>query len=286
MAKFEWQYKPFIKRVWGKRQLLKQFESLYPDFNPQKNSYYEPFLWWWAVFFELRNIYWLDFKAYLCDINAELINTYNIVKNDTEKLICELKKYEYSKDFFMEIREWDRDENFLENRSPIERAARFIYLNRTCFNWMYRVNWKWYFNVPFGKYTNPKICDEEWLLNAQEALQNTTIVCGNFYDIENKVSKWDFVYFDPPYDVLSPTANFTDYVEWWFWREDQERLKQCFDTVIQKWWNAMLSNHNTERIRLLYKNYNQIPVSAKRMINSDATKRWAVEEIVVLNHKI
>lgn len=286
MQKTEWPFKPFVKRVWGKRQLLKQFETLYPSFNPEKNSYFEPFVWGWAVFFELRNKFWTWFHAYLFDINTELINTYEVIKTDTENLIKQLKQYEYSKDFFGKIRDWDLEEDFQNKRSPIERAARFIYLNRTCFNWMYRVNWKWHFNVPFWKYSNPTICDEETLNLASEALQNTTIRNCFYFDVEDFVKEWDFVYFDPPYDVLSQTSSFTDYVEWGFWWEDQIRLKECFDKVTEKWWNAMLSNHNTERIKMLYEDYYKDVVSAKRAINSDASKRWAVEEIVVRNYLI
>lgn len=290
MPKTEWPYKPFVKRVWWKRQLLKQFESLYPNFNPKKNTYFEPFLWWWAVFFELRNKYWTGFHAYLCDINTELINTYEVIRDNTEELIKKLKKYEYSKDFFLKIRARDQEKNFQTKRSPVDRASRFIYLNRTCFNWMYRVNWSWFFNVPFWKYTNPTICDEETLYLAREALQNTTIRNWYYFDVEDLVKEWDFAYFDPPYDVLNATSNFTDYVEWGFGWEDQIRLKECFDKVTEKWCNAMLSNHNTERIKNLYKDkrhkYTQKVVSANRSINSDGSKRWAVEEIVVLNYKI
>ena len=150
---------------------------------------------------------------------------------------------------------------------------------------MYRVNSKWEFNVPFWKYSNPKICDEEWLYLAKEALQNTTIENVDFSVVEKQAKKWDFVYFDPPYDVLTDTANFTDYNKWWFGRDEQERLFNTFDKLSKKGCYTMLSNHNTPFIRDLYKSYRKEIVLAKRMINSDATKRWAIEEIVVLNNK-
>ena len=278
-------YKPFVKRVWWKRQLLEQFKDLYPkDFN----EYYEPFVWGWAVFFDLRINFWSKFKAHLFDLNEELVVTYNVVKDDTDKLIQLLKNFKskHSKDFFMEIRERDKDKNFKKEKSRIERAARFIYLNRTCFNWMYRVNSKWEFNVPFWKYSNPKICDEEWLYLAKEALQNTTIENADFSVVEKKAKKWDFVYFDPPYDVLTDTANFTDYNKWWFGRDEQIRLFNTFDKLNKEnLCYVMLSNHNTPFIRDLYKDYRKEIVLAKRMINSDATKRWTIEEIVVLNYK-
>ena len=278
-------YKPFVKRVWWKRQLLEQFKDLYPkDFN----EYYEPFVWGWAVFFDLRINFWSEFTAHLFDLNEELVVTYNVVKEDTDKLIQLLKNFKskHSKEFFMEIRAWDKSENFRKEKSKIERAARFIYLNRTCFNWMYRVNSKWEFNVPFWKYANPKICDEEWLYLAKEALQNTTIENADFSVVEKQAKKWDFVYFDPPYDVLTDTANFTDYNQWWFGRDEQIRLFNTFDKLNKETWcYVMLSNHNTPFIRGLYKDYRKEIVLAKRMINSDATKRWAIEEIVVLNNK-
>lgn len=277
-------YKPFVKRVWWKRQLLEQFKDLYPkDFN----EYYEPFVGGWAVFFDLRINFWSEFTAHLFDLNEELVVTYNVVKDDTDKLIQLLKNFKskHSKDFFMEIRWRDKNENFKNEKSKIERAARFIYLNRTCFNWMYRVNLKGEFNVPFWKYSNPKICDEEWLYLAKEALQNTTIENADFSVVEKQAKKWDFVYFDPPYDVLTDTANFTDYNKWWFGRDEQVRLFNTFDKLSKKGCYTMLSNHNTPFIRDLYESYRKEIVLAKRMINSDATKRWAIEEIVVLNYK-
>ena len=189
---------------------------------------------------------------------------------------------EYLK-FFMEIRAWDQESNF-KFRPDYQRAARFIYLNRTCFNWMYRVNWKWYFNVPFWKYSNPKICDEEGLIKTREALENTTILTQPFKEVEKLAKKWDFVYFDPPYDTLSTTANFTDYIQWWFGKDMQEELANTFKKLDEIWCFVMLSNHNTPFIQELYKGFRQEIVAAKRMINSDATKRWEIEEIVVLNY--
>ena len=218
-------------------------------------------------------------------MNDELINVYNTIKNNLEKLIDELKLYQskHSKDFFMEIRAWDQRSDF-KSMPDYKRAARFIYLNRTCFNWMYRVNWNWYFNVPFWKYSNPKICDEEWLIKTKEALEDTTILNQSFTEVVNLAKKWDFVYFDPPYDTLSTTANFTDYIQWWFGRDMQEELANTFKKLSEMWCFVMLSNHNTPFIQELYKDFRQEVVSAKRMINSDASKRWAIKEIVVLSY--
>ena len=149
---------------------------------------------------------------------------------------------------------------------------------------MYRVNSKWYFNVPFWKYSNPKICDEEWLIKTKEALEDTTILNQSFTEVVNLAKKWDFVYFDPPYDTLSTTANFTDYIQWWFGRDMQEELANTFKKLSEMWCFVMLSNHNTPFIQELYKDFRQEVVSAKRMINSDASKRWAIKEIVVLSY--
>ncbi len=280
MAGNKQNYKPFVKWVWWKRQLLEQFQEFYPE---SFNEYYEPFVWWWAVFFDLRNKFWTTFKAHLFDINEELVVTYNAIKDDTDDLIKLLSNFQEknSKDFFIDIRAWDREEDFKNKRSNVERAARFIYLNRTCFNWVYRVNWSWYFNVPYGKQTNPKICDKEWLYNTKEALKNTTIQVMDFEESTKKTKAWDFVYFDPPYDPLNKTSNFTDYIKWGFWDEEQKRLAECFKRLDKKWCYVMASNNNTEFINEIYNWLSSQLVSAKRMINSDATKRWAINEIVI-----
>lgn len=273
-------YKPFIKRVWGKRQLLSQLENFYPK---HFNRYFEPFVWWWAMFFDLRNKFWPIFPAYLFDINEDMIITYNTIKNNVNWLIKELEKYPYDKDFFMEIRAWDRQSSF-KNLSDIKRAARFIYLNRTGFNWLHRVNGSWFYNVPMGKYTNPTICDKENLLATKEALQNTTIKNDDFENILTYAEKWDFIYFDPPYDTLTDTANFTSYNKGWFGKEEQKRLFETYKALDKKWCFVMLSNHNTPFINELYKDYRKEIVLAKRAINSDASKRWVIEETVILNY--
>lgn len=157
--------KPIVKWVWWKRQLLKQFEDLFPkDFN----NYFEPFLGGWAVFFHLQRE-----KSFLSDVNEELINLYNVVKNNPKELISWLEKQEISKEKFLEIRSWDRKKDWRKNFSEIERAWRFMYLNRTCFNWLYRVNNKWEFNVPFWKYKNPDIVQKENILQASQLLNKT-----------------------------------------------------------------------------------------------------------------
>lgn len=275
------QFKPFVKWVWGKRQLISQMEQFFPKLF---KDYYEPFAGWWAVFFHLRSLYGTTFSAHLYDINNELINTYNIIKNDVQWLIDELKTYRYDKDFFLQIRERDRDIDFKTRRSAIQRAARFIYMNRSCFNGLYRVNSKWQFNVPFWKYSNPQICDIETLLSCHEALQNTTIKNDDFENIVKYAEKWDLIYLDPPYDPISATANFTSYNESGFGKNDQIRLFETYQKLDKKWCYVMLSNHNTPFINDLYKDYRKEVVYANRAINSNSTKRGKVEETIILNY--
>ena len=270
--------KPIIKWVWGKRQLLSQFEELFPK---EFNNYFEPFLGWWTVFFHLQRE-----KSFLSDINEELINLYEIVKNNPNELIDLLEKQEISKEKFLEIRAWDREKNWKEKYSKEQRAMRFMYLNRTCFNWLYRVNSKWQFNVPFWKYKNPDIVQKENILNASKLLNNTKaeIRCQSFEKVLEKAEKWDFVYFDPPYDVLTESANFTSYNESWFGRDMQEKLRDVCLELDKKWVFVMVSNHNTDFIRNIYKNFRLEVVKAKRNINSKWNWRWEIEEVVILNY--
>jgi len=270
--------KPFIKWVWWKRQLIAQFEELYPK---EFNNYFEPFLWGWAVFFNLQRE-----KSFLSDVNEELINVYKTIKTKPKKLIAFLESLEYSKEKFLEIRFWDREEWGLKKYSEIERAGRFIYMNRTCFNGLYRVNSRWEFNVPFWKHTNPDYVQKENILNTSELLNKTKaeIKLQSFEKILTKAKKWDFVYFDPPYDVLSTSANFTSYDSSWFWQDMQTKLAYIFKKLSIKWVNVMLSNHNTPFIRELYKNFNFSIVKATRMINNKGSWRGKVEEIVVRNY--
>lgn len=160
--------KPFVKWVWGKRQILAQLQNLFPK---KYNNYHEPFLGWWAVFFSLQKK-----QSFLSDVNAELINTYEVIKKHPKKLIKFLKTCEHNKEFYQKIRAWDRSEDWQKSFSDIERAWRFIYLNRTCFNWLYRVNSKWQFNVPMGAYKNPDFIQEENILNTSKLLNETKAI--------------------------------------------------------------------------------------------------------------
>lgn len=270
--------KPFVKWVGGKRQLISQFESLYPQ---QFNNYFEPFLWGWAVFFNIQRK-----KSFLSDVNEELINLYQVIKNKPKDLIKLLEQETVSKERFLEIRSWDRQENWKNNYNDIQRAMRFVYLNRTCFNGMYRVNSKWEYNVPFGKYSNPDIVQRETILNASALLNKTQaeIKLQSFEAVLQKAESGDFVYFDPPYDVLTESANFTSYNESGFGRDMQKKLRDVFVALDKKWVKVMLSNHNTPFIREIFAWYRFEIVKAKRNINSKGNSRGAVEEIVVLNY--
>jgi len=269
---------PFVKWVWWKRQIISQLEKLFPK---EFNNYFEPFIWGGAVFFNLQKE-----KSFLSDINEELINTYKVVKENPKKLIKFLETCEYSAYFFEEIRSWDRVEFWQKKYSEIERAWRFIYLNRTCFNWLHRVNSKWQFNVPIWSYKNPDFVQKINLLNTSKLLNKTKaeIKLQSFEKVLENANSGDFIYFDPPYDTLTQTANFTSYNEIWFWREMQKKLAEVFRKLDEKWCKVMLSNHNTDFIRELYKWFKFEIVKARRNVNSKWNWRGEVEEIVVMNY--
>lgn len=270
--------KPFVKWVWGKRQLINQIEKLFPK---EFNNYHEPFLWWWAVFFNLQKK-----QSFLSDVNEELINVYQTIKENPKELIKFLETLVYSKEFYEQIRAWDRVENWQNNYTKIQRAWRFIYLNRTCFNWLYRVNSKGQFNVPIWSYKNPDFVQEENILNTSKLLNKTKaeIKLQSFENVLDKSTSWDFVYFDPPYDVLNQTSNFTSYNESWFGRDMQVKLRDVFVELNKKWVKVMLSNHNTDFIREIYAWFRFEIVKAKRNVNSKASWRGEVEEILVINY--
>lgn len=269
---------PFVKWVGGKRQLIEQFQKLFPK---EFNDYYEPFLGGGAVFFNIHKK-----KSFLSDMNAELINTYLVIKNDHKKLIKYLKGIEHTKEKYLEIRAWDREKDWTKKYSDIERAARFIYLNRTCFNWLHRVNSRGEFNVPMGAYKNPDYVQEENITNVSKLLNATEaeIRVESFEHVLDNAKKWDFIYLDPPYDTLTETANFTSYNQDSFGREMQARLAETFRTLHKRGCKVMLSNHNTPYIRELYSGFRFEIVKARRNVNSNATGRGEVEEIVVLNY--
>lgn len=272
------QAQPFVKWVWGKRQLLSQFKDLFPK---NYRNYHEPFLWWGAVFFHLQKK-----QSFLSDVNAELINTYQVIQKHPFALLKFLESCQHSKEFYTEIRAWDREDNWTQKYSEVQRAWRFIYLNRTCFNGLYRVNSKGQFNVPMWAYKNPDFVQKENIMNVSKLLNETkaSIKLQSFDEVVRNAESWDFVYFDPPYDVLSDTANFTSYNESGFGRDMQEKLRDVCKKLDEKWVKFMMSNHNTPFIRELYKDFRFEIVQARRNVNRNAEGRWKVEEIVVMNY--
>jgi len=275
-------YQPFVKWVGGKRSLLGEIIPRIPkDFN----NYFEPFVGGGALFFELYAQGVLENKqVYLFDINAELINTYNSVKKNPILLLNALEEFQnrHDKEFYYEVRAWDREENFLE-RSEIERAARFIYLNKTCFNGLYRVNSKGYHKVPMGNYKNPNICDSEVILSASKALQNVTILNTSYKDVLLDTKKGDFVYFDPPYYPLTPTSSFTSYSEFAFLDKEQKELYEVFDTLAKQETFVMHSNSDTAFIKELYQKYEIELVDCARFINSKSSGRGKISEVLIRN---
>jgi DNA adenine methylase len=275
--------KPFVKWVGGKRQLLNQFKelNLYPpqNFNPNINTYFEPFVGGGAVFFDL-----LPQKAVLSDLNKELVITYNVIKNNIDELVSSLKKHKYEKEYFLKLREKN-----IDKLSDLEIASRFIFLNRTCFNGMYRVNSKGQFNVPFGKYTNPTICDEDNLRKVSEALQEVDITAGDYKNVLDRAKKGDFIYFDPPYYPVSKTASFTSYTKEDFLDKEQIELRDTFLALHKRGCFVMLSNSDTPFINKIYKEIktegiNINKVQAGRAINSKGTKRGKVNEVLITNY--
>lgn len=275
--------KPFLKWAGGKRQLLPEILKHLPK-NIGKTTYFEPFLGGGALLFELQ-----PKQAIVNDSNRELINCYRVIKDDVEELIEILKihKAKNSKEYFDYLRGIDRSKEY-SKFSKAEKAARIIYLNKTCYNGLFRVNSKGYFNVPFGSYKNPNILDDAVLRGVNDYFNQNTVTFLNrdFAEAVKDAKKGDFIYFDPPYDPVSNTASFTGYDINGFNQNEQKRLKQVVDELTEKGCHVMLSNSATQFILDLYKDYKNTTkiVSATRSINSNALKRGKINEVLVLNY--
>lgn len=265
-----------VKWAGGKKQLLEQFKPFFPENIPR---YFEPFVGGGTVAFFLLKTHPEIKKIYLSDINEELVITYNVVKNNINELIALLKEYKlkHNKEFYYEMREVD-----IKKLTSVQIAARFIYLNRTCFNGLYRVNSKGRFNVPIGSYKNPTICNEEDLREISSLLQKDDIKVNQFYNIVKEAKKGDFIYFDPPYYPIKKES-FTTYTKDKFLEKEQEKLAEVFRGLDKKGCKVMLSNSDTKFIKSLYKGYKIKFVKATRMINCDATKRGKINEVVITN---
>jgi len=275
LEKLEKETYPIVKWVGGKRQLMFELLNNKPKFY---NRYFEPFIGGGALFFELQ-----PENAYISDMNEELINLYSVVRDNVYELISDLNKHEVSKEYFLEIRNLDRTDEY-KNLSDVQRASRFIYLNRTCFNGLYRVNSQGQFNVPFGNYKNPRIVDENNLLNCSELLKNTEIKCADFSAILTKVKKGDFVYFDPPYVPLNETSSFTSYTKDGFDMDMQFKLREVCDELDSMGVMFMLSNSDTKFVNELYSNYEIKKVFASRAVNANAEGRGKITEVLVRNY--
>lgn len=270
--------KPFLKWAGGKRQLLDQYKKFFPK---DYNKYYEPMIGGGAVFFDLN-----PEKAVISDVNEDLIKTYRVIRdevNDLIKILKEFKNQHDEKFYYQKRGEFNLIKKGNNTDHDLDLAARFIYLNRTCFNGLYRVNPKGEFNVPMGKYKNPTICNEELLKIVSKKLKKAKIKYGDFESAVEGADKDDFVYFDPPYDPVSKTSNFTEYTNGGFGDQDQKRLAKIFKSLSKKNVKVALSNSDTEFIRNLYDEFKIKEVETARSINCKSKERGKVNEVLIVN---
>ena len=299
--------RPFLKWAGGKTQLLSEFEKRLPSTileNKKIKRYIEPFIGGGALFFFLKNKYNIK-NSFLFDVNSELIIAYKAIQRYPKKIIKELMEIE---DFHLEKSESERKEHYYkirvlynaqmhefnyENYSAewIERTKYMIFLNKTCFNGLFRQNLKGEFNVPFGRYKNPKILDEPNIIAVNSALKNTEIFCADFEKSCDYIEKGSFVYLDPPYRPLNKTSNFTTYSKNGFLDIDQIRLADFFKKMDNNGAYLMLSNSDPKNVDIndnffdeLYKDYNINRINAKRNINSKTSKRGEINELIIKNY--
>ncbi len=274
--------KPFVKWAGGKRQIIDKLLKLVPiDFN----TYYEPFVGGGALLFELS-----PKTAVINDSNKELMNVYKLISTDSgyEEVVKILNNYEkkHNEKFYYQIRNLDKDKKKFAKLTPAERAARTIYLNKACFNGLYRVNSKGEFNVPFNKKLHINTYDAQNMILAYVYFQtnNITMLSTDFEEAVKAAQKGDFIYLDPPYDSENETT-FNDYTENGFGKDEQIRLAKVYKDLSDRGCYVMLSNHNTTLINELYKDFNIHIITAKRNINSKGEKRGKVEEVIITNYK-
>jgi DNA adenine methylase len=273
--------KPFVKWAGGKRQLVPTILANHLPKNYNLQTYYEPFIGGGALLFSLQ-----PKKAVINDSNAELINCYKIIKNSLDELIEDLKNHKNNEYYYYDIRDWDREKNF-KSKTEVQRASRIIFLNKTCYNGLFRVNSQGQFNVPFGKYKNPNILDIAVLKAVNKYLNENQvkILNSDFQEAVKDAKRGDFIYLDPPYDPVSETASFTGYDVNGFNKQEQRRLKEVFDDLNSRGCHILLSNACTEFIEDLYKDYPHTKISAIRAINCNGKKRGKVDEILVKNYE-
>jgi DNA adenine methylase len=279
--KKNYETKPFVKWAGGKTQIIDRIMNYMPK---RYNTYYEPFLGGGAVLFNLK-----PKKAVIADINEELIKSFKCFQDNDSyiRMIDQLIEYEekHSEEFYYELRAIDRRQDF-NNLDDYFIAARMIYLNKACFNGLYRVNSNGYFNVPSGKKKNVRAYDKENFDSIYDYFNSSdiTITSDDYEKVVESAKPGDFVYFDPPYDVLDEKKTFTSYSKSAFGKEEQERLSKVYKKLSDKGVYVMLSNHNTQFINELYKEFNINVIKAKRMINSKGSGRGDVEEVIITNY--
>jgi DNA adenine methylase len=263
---------PFLKWAGGKKQLLKQYQDYFPP-RERIGRYYEPFIGGAAVFLYLQPA-----NAAVSDINHKLIDVYRVVRDDVESLSKALKVHRNTKAYYYRM----RDKN-PARMSPVAQAARLIYLNKTCYNGLYRENSSGAFNVPFGRYKNPTICDEERLRTAACVLRDVELKAVDFEEAVAPARAGDFIYFDPPYVPLNATSSFTSYSKYGFAHADQLRLAETFRMLDRRGCDVMLSNSSAPIVRDLYASYQMVKIEARRSINSKADGRGPVIELLITN---
>lgn len=271
---------PFVKWVGGKRQIMSSITKFMPK-NIKNYKYIEPFIGGGAVLFHLQ-----PKNGIINDFNEELINTYQVIKNNLDELIEDLKTHENTSEYFYDIRSLDREDNF-EELSKVKRASRVLYLNKTCFNGLYRVNNAGEFNAPFGRYKNPNIVNEPILKAVSNYFNsnNIKILTGDYSEALKLADENSFVYLDPPYHPISEGSNFTGYVQGGFNMYDQVDLRVACDELNKKGIKFLLSNSASPFILDQYKCYNIEIVKAKRAINSNGSKRGDVDEVLIRNYE-
>jgi DNA adenine methylase len=276
--------RPFLKWAGGKRQLLPEIlaHHLPPDFSEaiEDRQYFEPFIGAGAVLLALQ-----PSRATIGDQNAELVNCYQVIRDRLPELVDALQEHRNEAEYYYKVRQWDRQDDF-DRRDEVVRAARIIFLNKTCYNGLFRVNNQGQFNVPFGRYRNPKILDIEALTAIHDYLRSAQVHInqGDFQETVRSAQAGDFVYFDPPYDPLTATASFTGYGAGGFDRAAQTRLRDTFVELDQRGCRVLLSNSDTEFIRELYDGFAICSIDATRAINSNALKRGKVSEVLIKNY--
>lgn len=293
--------RPFVKWAGGKGNLISQLNDFYPYElkNGTIERYIEPFVGGGAVLIDILQKYDIQ-EAYAFDINIDLINSYNVIKNDVEELITNLQQMETEylqlgkearKNYFYNIRNEYNNYELEENEQNVQRAAQFIYLNRTCFNGLYRVNKNGKFNVPVGSYKNPTICDEENLRQLSQLIQNVQFRYGDYSRSMEYVTKNTFVYFDPPYRPLNVTSGFTSYTKEDFNDDNQRELARFYGELNERNAKLMLSNSNPKNINKedtffdnIYQGFNINQIQASRMINANSNGRGKISEILVTNY--